>query len=366
MIYGERVKQARELCGLTQGELAKLVGVNQSAIAHIESGRNIPTRELLDLIAAQTEFLPSFFEKDSAGDFPSGSLAFRSRASLSAREEAQAYQYAKTMFEQARAMTSQLNIPDLRLPRLGDNPVTAARVTRSSFALSPDEPIKKLVNVAEKNGVLILSLPITFNKLDAFSAWAEMDAERPVIIISRGKPVDRLRFSVAHELGHLVMHQALRGRVAQAEKEANRFAAEFLLPESAIKREVVPPVTLTTVARLKPRLGVSMQSLIVRTYELGMITNRQYRYLFEQLSVRGWRTKEPGNLDPPEEKPQLFAKMIERLYGSSNEPVPESYSKHMHLTIKRATELMDSYMDKRRPPLDNYVVSPTQWTHSNN
>lgn len=366
MIYGERIRQARELCGLTQGELAKLVGVNQSAIAHIESGRNIPSQEILDSIAAQTEFLPSFFEKDSIQSFPFGSLVFRSRASLSAREEAQAYQYAKTIFEQAKTMVSHLNIPDLRLPRLSDNPVTAAKVTRSSFALSPDKPIKKLVNTVEKNGVLILSLPIVFNKLDAFSVWAEMDIERPVIIVSCNKPVDRLRFSIAHELGHLVMHTALKGRVAEAEKEANRFAAEFLLPESAMKQELVPPITLTTVARLKPRWGVSMQAVIVRAYKLGIITNRQYRYLFEQLSTRGWKTKEPSNLDLPEEKPQLFAKMIEHFYSDSNETIPESYARDMHLAVKRARELINNYIDKREPPLGNYVVSPTQLACSNN
>lgn len=366
MIYGERIRQARELCGLRQGELAKLIGVNQSAIAHIEGGRNIPSQELLESIAAKTEFLPSFFEKESIENFPSGSLVFRSRASLSAREETQAYQYAKTIFEQAKIMVNQLKIPDLHLPRLSDNPVTAAKVTRSSFALSPDKPIRKLANILEKNGVFILSLPIIFNKLDAFSVWAEMDIERPVIIISCNKPADRLRFSIAHELGHLVMHTTLKGRVAGAEKEANRFAAEFLLPESAMKQELVPPITLTTAARLKPRWGASMQALIVRAYELGIITNRQYRYLFEQLSARGWRTKEPSNLDLPEEKPQLFAKMIEHFYSDSNETIPESYARDMHLTVKRATELINNYLDKREPPLGNYVVSATQLAYSNN
>ena len=162
------------------------------------------------------------------------------------------------------------------------------------------------------------------------------------------------------------MHTALKGRVAEAEKEANSFAAEFLLPGSAIKQELVPPITLTAVARLKPRWGVSMQSLIVRSYELGIITNRQYRYLFEQLSARGWRTKEPSNLDLPEEKPQLFAKMIERFYSDSNGVITESYARDTHLTVKRAMELMNSYIDKRKPPLDNYVVSPMELNYSNN
>jgi len=366
MIYGERVRQARELCGLTQRELAKSVGVNQSAIAHIENGRNTPSQEVLHSIAAQTGFLPPFFENDPVQDFSAGSLAYRSRASLSAREEAQAYQCARTMVEQARTMVRRLHVPDLRLPRLSDDPITAARVTRASLVLSPDKPIRSLANALERNGVFILRLPYPFRKLDAFSVWAEVDVERPVIVVSCNKPMDRLRFSVAHEMGHLVMHTALKGRVREAEKDADRFAAEFLLPESAMRRELDTPVTLTRVAMLKPRWGVSMQALIVRAYELGTITNRQYRYLFEQLSARGWRTREPGNLDLPDERPQLFAKMIERCYGDPSETMPESYARDMHLTVKRAMEFVNTHMDEQHPPLGAYLVSPTQLSYSKN
>lgn len=365
MIYGERIRQAREYCGLTQTELAKKVDVNQSAIAHIESGRNIPSEDLLNSIAEQMAFLPSFFKKEPVENFPIGSLSFRARQSLSARELNQAHQQASVLFEHIKKMSEQLNVPPLRLPRVNEGPIKAARITRVAFGLSPDVPIKKLTFTVEKNGVFILALPIVLKKMDAFSTWAELETERPIIAISSGKSADRLRFSIAHELGHLVMHQVIRGRLSQAEKDADKFAAEFLLPEKAMQQEIHSPITLTSVARLKPRWGVSMQALIRRARNLGIVTDRQYRYLFERLSARGWRNREPSNLDVPEEKPQLVAKMIAQLYGTSN--ILESLASDMCLPVNRVMELVKEHILGGKLPFDSYQISPTQLqTYSRN
>jgi len=77
----------------------------------------------------------------------------------------------------------------------------------------------------------------------------------------------------------------------------------------------VPPVTLATVAKLKPRWRVSIQALIRRARDLAIISDRQYHYLFQQLSARGWRKREPAQFDVAAEKPRAFRKMAEVLYG---------------------------------------------------
>lgn len=326
MIYGERIKQARELKGLTQSELAKQIGCNQSAIAHFENDRTLPSNEILKAIAEITGVLPSFFEREPTHDFSLGSLSFRSRRSLTKKEEAKAYQYALTMYEQARYLSNKLSFPLLRLPRVSENPALSARVTRASLGLAPDKPISHLVNTFEYNGGLVFVTPFPMFKIDAFSRWATLDIDRPIIIVSCNIPGDRMRFSVAHEIGHLVMHVAPKGTMTVMEKEANAFAAEFLMPEDAIKSELIVPVTLTSIAQLKPKWGVSMQALIYRAHDLKIITDRQYRYLFEQLSVKGWRTREPSNLDVPIEAPQAFSKMVQSVYQSI-----EAYAEDMRL-----------------------------------
>src|SRR5262249_25364187 len=142
-----------------------------------------------------------------------------------------------------------------------------------------------------------------------FSLWSDNDPRRPVMMINSLKSGDRLRLSVAHEIGHLVLHKSPRGSLKEIEKQAYAFAREFLLPSEAMKREIKRPVTLTSLAALKPRWGVSIQALIRCAYELGISSEGQYRYLSEQISKLGWRKREPENLDIPVEKPRLFRKL---------------------------------------------------------
>jgi Zn-dependent peptidase ImmA (M78 family)/transcriptional regulator with XRE-family HTH domain len=326
VIYGERIKQARELNNLTQSELAKRVGCNQSAIAHFENDRTLPSNEILKAIAEITGVLPRFFEREPTYGFSLGSLSYRSRRSLTKKEEAKAYQYAFAMYEQARYLSGKLSFPPLRLPRVSERPILSARVTRASLGLAPDKPISRLVNTFEYNGGLVFVTPFPMFKIDAFSGWATLDIDRPIIIVSCNIPGDRMRFSVAHEIGHLVMHAAPKGTMIVMEKEANAFAAEFLMPEDTIESDLLAPITLTSIAQLKPKWGVSMQALIYRAHDLKIITDRQYRYLFEQLSAKGWRTREPSNLDVPIEAPQAFSKMVQSVYQSI-----EAYAEDMDL-----------------------------------
>jgi len=296
--------------------LAEHIKCNQSAIAHFETNRTLPSDEILTAIAQATGVLPSFFESEPTHGFSLGSLSYRRRRSLSKKEEAKAYQYAFVMYEQARFLAQKLHLAPLRLPHISEKPSLSARVTRASLGLVPDKPISRLVNTFEYNGGLVFVTPFSMSKIDAFSGWATLDIDRPIIITSCNIPGDRMRFSIAHEIGHLVMHGAPKGTMLAMEKEANAFAAEFLMPEDAIRADLLIPITLTSIAQLKPRWGVSMQALIYRAHDLKIITDRQYRYLFEQLSAKGWRTREPSNLDIPLEAPQAFSKMIQSAYQS--------------------------------------------------
>ncbi len=335
IIYGERIRQARECCGYTQTALAKQVGTTQSAIAHIENDRNTPTTDLLNKIAIETGFKPSFFEQEPISDFSLGTLSYRARKSLSAKEESQAYQCARTIYEHVKKMAQRLDLPNLKLDCPEESTHRSARIVRSSLGTAPDMPIPNLVNLLERNGFIIITLPLILPKIDAFSTWATVDTERPIILLSSGKPNDRMRFSIAHELGHLTIHRVTKGRMHILENEANAFASEFLMPESAIKNDLLPPVSLTTVAKLKPKWGVSMAALIYRARSLNVITDRQYRYLFEQLSARGWRKREPENLDLPHEKPQALRKMVETLFGDA-----EEYAEEMLTEVARAREMI--------------------------
>lgn len=311
MINGNRIKQAREIRCMTQTALADNVGVKQSAIAQMEAGRISLSDEILQKIALQIKFPISFFKQPDSPDFPPGTPLFRARSSMTQKERASACQYARIIFEFAEKMESNFNGIPLKFPIINDDPIEAAINTRSFWGLSQNEPITNLIGILEKNGIMTLALPLSYEKQDAFSAWIFSDTKRPIIVISnKNVPGDRLRFSMAHELAHLVLHQSLKGDIAKADKEANSFASEFLMPKEAMLKELTLPITLASLMSLKRRWRVSIQALIMRAYHLKVITERQYKYLMTQ-----WHRKtEPVVILA--EKPRLLGQMAENIYGS--------------------------------------------------
>jgi Zn-dependent peptidase ImmA (M78 family)/transcriptional regulator with XRE-family HTH domain len=331
MITGERVKQARELRGLTQAELANKVEMSQPFIAQVEGGFAQPDDGTMDKLAEALQVAPGFFKQPPPVDFPLGSLLFRARATVTASERERAHRYAQLIFEIVQSMARDISGYEIKVPRLSGDPTTpldaaqAARITRSSMGISPDTPIDSLIRTLERNGILVLELPISIEGIDAFAMWAgnvlfglaatSTDLRKPVIVVSMAVPGDRLRFSVAHELGHLVMHQAPEGTLGQIEKESNMFAAEFLMPEAAMRLEMNAAITLADLARLKLQWGVSIQALLMRAHDLHIVSDRQYRNLYEQLGAYGWRTREPPNLDISVERPRFPRQVAEMVYG---------------------------------------------------
>ena len=325
MINGYRVRQVRELLRLTQIELADAVGTVQSTIAQIESGRLQPSESLIEAIASRLGFPVSFFSRDDPPNFPLGSLLFRSHVNMSAVDRGEISRLGQLEFEMSTILAKRVrNKIPLRLPQLSEEPtdyIRAAQLTRDALGLSIDVPIPHLVRAAEQSGATILALPSYFETCDAFSLWANVpslqaafEMKKPLVVLSGETPGDRLRSSLAHEIGHLVMHQAIRGMTREIEEEAYKFAAELLLPEVVLRSEITTPVTLTSLSKLKPIWGVSIQMLIRRAFELDIITERQYKYLFKQLTEHGWRVQEPITLQV--EKPRALRQMAEIVYGS--------------------------------------------------
>jgi Zn-dependent peptidase ImmA (M78 family) len=126
------------------------------------------------------------------------------------------------------------------------------------------------------------------------------------------------------------------------ENEADEFAAEFLAPEREIKRELmVQKITLERLGELKQNWGLSIQALLRRSFELCVITERQYRYLFQQIGMRGWRVHEPIQYEISLEKPRLIRQMAEIIYGE-----PLNYAliaADAHLTVEYVQGILERY-----------------------
>ncbi|MCI0601816.1 XRE family transcriptional regulator [bacterium] len=347
MYSGKRIRQARELHGWTQKQLADKIEVSQSAIAQIEGGFKEPSADLISDISRYTRFPLSFFSNDPLIEFDSSAVVFRAHATMTRRELVEAKRYAEVLYELFTLLAAKISPVPPSLPKSpSSDPQQAAIETRMHCILTEDGPIVNLIDTLERIGVLILALPVELPRRDAFSCKIVHDTpgdQVPLIAISKNRPADRMRLTIAHELGHLILGHKKRLGVEQ-EKSANQFAAEFLMPQKGIVRDFVSPLTLSRIAQLKPKWGVSIQALIRRAFDVRAISERQYRYLFEQLSANGWRMKEPESLDIPAEKPRLIRQMIEAIYGV---PIDlAQLSSHSQLGEGMLKTIIEGYREK--------------------
>ena len=357
MFNGKRIRQARELRRLTQGELGRLIGKSQAAIGHVETGFKAASAELVSAVASQTHFPISFFTTSPPVEFPVEVLLFRSRTSMTRRDAQAAARYAEIVFEMGMKLSPYVTKLPLKLEKSSKSPAEAAREARRWLGISPEEPIRHLINAIEHAGILVLAIPSEERSdIDAFSTWIQ---STPVIALCAGRMSgDRKRFSAGHELGHLILHFDKTIRADQ-HREADEFSAELLLPERAMRRDITSPVTLMSLAALKPKWGVAIQALVYRARQLGIIADRQYRYLFEQISIRGWRTREPENLDIAVEKPRTLRKMVELLPFGNN---LSRLAAELHLSVENVQEILSLYDEMadvrptERQPISNKVI----------
>ena len=349
MFSGDRLRQARELRRLTQTELAKLIGRSQGTVANLEAGLLIPSQEMTAEIAKRTGFPASFFSTDVQVEFPTDSLMLCARAAATRRDLVAACRCAEIVYEIVSCVLERYAEPlPITIQKNAQSPIIAAQQARRLSDLPPDQPVPHVINAIEKSGVIVLALPIKLEKVDAFSLWVGPEPKRPLIALCGHKPGDRLRWNVSHERGHLALHSTVKQLSAQEHREADQFAAEFLLPEIAMQAELKPPITLSALAPLKVRWGVSIQSLIRRAFDLNIINQWQKQRLFEQIGAKGWRTREPENLDIPTEKPRALRQMAEIAYGR-----PIDYTRlaaESQLTLEMVREIVEGYQDAPAVP----------------
>ena len=148
---------------------------------------------------------------------------------------------------------------------------------------------------------------------------------------------ERGRFDAAHELGHLVLHRHSQDvQSKEIEIEADKFASAFLLPAGQFLKEAPRSYLVSDYLRLKPRWKVSVQAMIRRSYDLGLLNRYSYENACRVVSARGWRTKEPDQLQ--REQSALHFAMLERL--AEKRTSPEALAQELHLRLTDFFELV--------------------------
>jgi Zn-dependent peptidase ImmA (M78 family) len=329
-VFGERLRDARVIQRRKAQEVAERAGLAPDRYSRLEN--SLSTTMDIDRahrLAHAVEFPVKFLATPPVTPVQRGSLLFRAKKAMSKGEEDQLVAWARLIGDLIqRAEQEPIRLPYLKLPRTsnGVSPVDAAIRTRKALGIPSEEPIPHLTRVLERGGVYIavldFSAELHAKHHDAFSTWLGPAFEWALITVRAISSWEKTRLSIAHEIGHLVMHYVRR--YGDLEAEAYAFAAELLLPRSVLHEQWPRPTTLMSLMPLKRTWGVSLAGLIEHGYRNGLLADGQRINLYKQLSNKRdrlsgerWRIKEPGWNDREPERPKLIAKVAETAFGST-------------------------------------------------
>lgn len=305
----EMLKLARDAREYTQADLAREAGVTQALVSKIENGLiTTPSDEVVEKLSAAVRFPAAFFfQKERVVGFPH--FHYRKRAKLGARALAhigaiiniRRQHIIKLLRSYERPVEKP--IPQFDLDERGLTPEKVAERMRGYWMLRRG-PVDNLVELIEAAGGIVVLCRFGTNLLDGISF--RMEGLPPIFFMNREAPGDRFRFSLAHELGHMIMH-GVPGDEEQMEEEAHRFAAAFLMPASEIKPYLTSP-KLSAFGKIKAFWKVSIKALIRRAHDLKVITDNQYRWLCVQYA-KSFKMGEPFPIEI--EKPQRLMAIVQ-------------------------------------------------------
>lgn len=319
---GSRLTLARQLAGKKKSEVARALEMSPTAVSAWEAGHKRPTASTVARLALKLGVDPGFFvvRSDDVARLI-GAPHFRSLRSTTQASRDQATAYGQLAVDIGNLLERHVEFPNPDVPTwpvdldvTEATPEEAARIVREAWGIN-DGPVGHLVRLLENHGVVVVYSPPVAASVDAYSFDSET---RPVVILNPLKrDYYRQRFDVAHELGHLVMHSDSEPGGRIVEDQAQRFAAEFLMPEASI-REALPTAmggaVWLNLGKLKEHWGVSLQALLFRARRLDCISETSYRNAMTTISARGWRRQEPGQITTMEQ-PSMFPRAIELLSG---------------------------------------------------
>jgi Zn-dependent peptidase ImmA (M78 family)/transcriptional regulator with XRE-family HTH domain len=306
---------ARDARGITQAGLADRMKIGQGTVSKYETGFQDPPEEFVRELGYTLDFpSPFFYEPGRPYGFPPFHYRRRKKLSVKALARIVAEMNLRRLHlsKLLISFTWKVNtfIPEIDRDEYRGKSRTqitteeAARIVREMWML-PSGPIPNMVELLESNGGIVIPCDFGTDLIDAMSQ--RIDGMPVIFFVNINAPTDRLRHTLAHELGHMVLHTTAIKSDEEMEDEADAFAGAFLLPADEIRPQF-RRFELRQLANLKIYWKVSMAALAVRAERLMLITPYQSKMFWIEMSKLGYRKREPG--EPPKEYPHLLRQMI--------------------------------------------------------
>lgn len=286
---------ARESRGYTQSELSILLNVEQGTISKIENGNSDISFDMENLIPSVLDYPKDLFYSDKKVIRVEGH--YRKKISLPVKE-LKKYRGVMTFVEwNINKLSDGVNFPNPNIPswdlETDGSAEDAARYVRQYWKI-PRGRINDLATILEDNGIIIA--PLELENMDGLSTYSA-EYNLPILYVNKLRSSDRMRFNLAHELAHYVCHFGKKiandREDRNIESEANDFASELLMPTVEIRPQLIG-LTLQKLIDLKQYWKVSIAAIVYKAKKIGAISDSQYKYLWRQLTIAGYRVKEPG------------------------------------------------------------------------
>jgi Zn-dependent peptidase ImmA (M78 family)/transcriptional regulator with XRE-family HTH domain len=343
---GLRLKRARAMAGFSMQSLADATDniVSKQAIGKYEKGdvKNINSSILLALANALDVKIDYFFKEPAVG---LSNISFRKNAGLPKKDQEsiknRVLSFVEKYLEIERILNSEITFEspfqqyEINCP---DDVISAAKQLRQSWGLG-DAPVSNLMELLENKGIKIYEIKFRKNlKFEGLSALID-PGDIPVIAININRDLVRKRFTIAHELGHILLdfkdHED-----KEEEKLCHLFASEFLLPKKNLVAELGDnrkKFSMLELKKLKGIYGISIAAILHRANKIDIISDNRYRNITIHFSKQGWRKIEPGEY-LKKEKANKFKQMV--FHAASEELI--SFSKAAELLNLSLSEFQET------------------------
>lgn len=328
-----RIRQARTSRRMSISDLSEMLEVSKQLVSQYETGKTSPSMGKLNEISKILKYPVSFFYKPIPKNESASSVVFfRSNKTAKVKSKNAAKEKMEIFCEIVSYLENYVNLPETNLPKMEyENedlmPLSVEEIENYAMGLRKAwglgvGPIDNLMVEVQKNGIHVSKISLKLEKIDAFSVWMN---NKPYIFLNDDKNTNaRIRFDIAHELGHLLMHADYYTNEdfekspikEKLELEANMFAGAFLMPRQTFEKDVFSS-SIDHFIQLKYKWKASIASMIYRCEALGILSNNQIKYLKDQMTKRSYWRREPLDNEMPVEKPFMCKQAIQLLLDNN-------------------------------------------------
>lgn len=318
-MLSKRLHQARQANGLSLRALAEQVGVSAMMLSKYERAESVPSSDVLLALSNALGVRTEYFFRTAVIDLERIEHRNKHRWNLPKLAETKVLADVRDQLERWSALDAAVpapwsvpfsvpdDLPD-QIASLDQIEDIAVRV-REHWDLGQN-PIPDLIDTFETHGIKVFTTRFDDPRFEGMSARAD---HHQVVVVGRQWPGDRQRFTLAHELGHLVLDERLAEEIDK-EKAADRFAGAFIAPATKVIEALGVrrrSLEIYELYLLKQEFGLSIGGWSYRAKDLGVIAKSTHSKFWRMLVNKDWNTTEPGE-QCPSETPRLFEQTVYR------------------------------------------------------